>query len=329
MDIRPTDLGSKRCAQLVLGRVAPYVSRSGAAQFPRSTVTPTSIGALGRYWLKGLDVDEETGAALLAATRGFTGGIVGGFAGGFGGGFGGPAIGMLAGGLAGRGNDSTVMLILGSVFAVAGVGGIFAGLTAPRAYLKRWASTPLSEGEIDALLHETSDALEKAYLGLVREAVRIQGAPEKAADEVRSAIKTVGEAIASLPPLPVMDGDLPDADALRADAAALHKKALAEADPVVSESLERRADALARQADALGHSQLGLRRAAALREELSAQIEALRLGLSAYYTAGHTDETALTQLATSARAVAGEATSLARATAELDAGPQLVQAGRR
>jgi hypothetical protein len=139
----------------------------------------------------------------------------------------------------------------------------------------------------------------------------------------------VGEAIGSLPALPAMDGELPDADALQADAQTLHKRALAESDSVVADSLERRADALARQAEALEHARLGLRRAVALREELSAQIEALRLGLSAYYTGGRTDETALTQLATSARAVAGEATSLARATAELDAGPMHLTAGRR
>jgi hypothetical protein len=328
MDIRPTDLGSKHCAQLVMGRVAPYARNMGQS-LPAHLSPVNRVGVLGRYWLKGLDVDEETGALILAATRGFTGGMVGGFAGGFGGGFGGPAIGMLAGSMAGPNAGGTVMLILAMVFTMCGIGGVAAGLTAPRAYLRRWTMTPLSEGEIEALLAETTEPLEKAYLGLVREAVRIQDAPQKAADEVRSAIKTVGEAIASLPPLPSMDGELPDADALQADAVNLRQKALAERDSVVSESLERRADALARQAEALGHSQLGLRRAVALREELSAQIEALRLGLSAYYTGGRSDESALTQLASSARAVAGEATSLARATAELDAGPQKLTAGRR
>ena len=92
-----------------------------------------------------------------------------------------------------------------------------------------------------------------------------------------------------------------------------------ELDAVSAASLDRQADALLRRADAQERSATLLRRASVLRSEMIAQTEALRAGLAGFH-AGQTDVTGLADLADVARRVAGEATSVARARDELDAG---------
>lgn len=61
-----------------------------------------------------------------------------------------------------------------------------------------------------------------------------------------------------------------------------------------------------------------MRRASALRGEMLAQIESLRLGLAGFETAGG-DVTSLASLADAVRVVAEESVSVADARAELDA----------
>jgi hypothetical protein len=61
-----------------------------------------------------------------------------------------------------------------------------------------------------------------------------------------------------------------------------------------------------------------VRRAHALRAELTAQMDALREGLTGFHV-GMADTTLLTHLAEDARRVAAEASAVAQARAELDA----------
>ncbi len=327
MEIRPTDLGLRRGVPVLSerarsiqgtrhgGRLAGAI---GGAQKKR-------IGVLGRWWLRGSGLDDETGAEVLHAVRGPLLGFVGGICGGFGGGFGTNAIVMALISLRGEAGPAPALAML---FGTVGAVGIGLGLGYPRRLVQRWIGTPLTESELDTLLASHPEmGLERSFLNLVREAIRVENAPEKVTEELRAAIQTLGEAIDTLPPLSTEAMAL-DPEALRAEAETLRERSLAETDRVVADSIERRAGALDQQADAIGHSAQAIRRNAAQREELDAQIEALRLGLVAYYSSGQADATGLTQLATSARTVAGETRSLADATTELDAGPQRVKLGR-
>lgn len=323
MEIQPLDLGTRRGVAAIQARAT---AQSG--NFQRggrlSAQTPTDVrpvGAIGRWWLRGLGLDPEQQAKVLASVRGVTRGVTGGMIGGFGGGVGVNALvmGIVSATRNGSGPGPALAAIFGTV-AAAGVG---AGIAMPRAMLRRWIASPLTESELDEISSHAGDSLEKAFLALIRDAVRIENAPETVTVEVRSAIETLGQAIESLPAMTSSDVAL-DGDSLRAEADEVRARGLADADAVVSESLLRRADALERQADAIGHSAQSLRRAAALRDELGAQVEALRLGLGAYYAGGTLSsqpegDGSLTRLASSARAVATEASALARANAELDA----------
>ena len=324
MNLLPTDLGPRLGVALIQARA----NAMQAGNFRRggrfSAQTPTDVrpvGVIGRWWLKGLGLDPEQEARVLAAVRGVTRSVTGGMIGGFGGGFGANAI--IMGIISATHDSSGPGPALAAIFGTMALAGIGAGIAAPRAMLRRWVGGPLSEAELDEVSSRADDSLEKAFLGLVRDALRIEDAPEKVTTEVRSAIATLGQAIESLPALSGTDAAL-DGASLRKEAEGVRARGLAESDAVVSESLLRRADALERQAEALGHSAQAIRRAAALRDELGAQVEALRLGLGAYYSGGAVapEDGTLARLASSARTVATEASALARANAELD--PQAI-----
>ncbi len=106
-------------------------------------------------------------------------------------------------------------------------------------------------------------------------------------------------------------------EVLRRTAVESLQTAQAEPDRIVAASLVRRAEALQRRADATHRSSLLVRRLGALRQEMAAETEALRAGLSAYYT-GANDIADLTQMAEDIRRVAAEATALTAAREELD-----------
>jgi hypothetical protein len=174
---------------------------------------------------------------------------------------------------------------------------------------------PLRDTEIEALLEYSETDLERAYLTLVRDAIR-QEVPRQTEEDVRAAIQALGEAIDRLPTV-----TLPSIDTapLRAEAEALIAQARRSGtDRVIAESLERRADALLRRAEAHDRSLLSVQRTDALRSEIEAQIEALRAGLAAF-SAGMPVTEDMAHLSESARRVAAEATSAADARAELDA----------
>lgn len=181
---------------------------------------------------------------------------------------------------------------------------------------------PLAEGEVEHLLEDgkTATELEQAYLRLVRDAVRqtSEVSPE-IEEEVQAAILSLGEAIDRLP---VVDVIPVDTAALRREAETLCTEALSNPDRVIGESLERRADALIRRADANDRSGLAVRRTAALRAEIEAQIAALREGIATlgtgYGTADSATSENLQHLSESARRLAAEAVSAASARAELD-----------
>ena len=95
-------------------------------------------------------------------------------------------------------------------------------------------------------------------------------------------------------------------------------EAATESDPVVAESLERRIGALEYALRSADRSALLARRSHALREEMRAQIQAVRVGLATLRD-GAGDVGRFSTIADSVRRVAGEANAVADARAELDA----------
>jgi hypothetical protein len=190
----------------------------------------------------------------------------------------------------------------------------------------RWAfrnlhEEPLTETEVDILREKTDDSLTRAFLDLVRDAVR-QEVSDPPASQVRAGIAALAEAIDRLPEVvrePV------DTAALRAEADTLSAQSLDERDRLTADSLERRADALRRRATSAELSALTAKRTHALRAEIQAQIEALREGIVALTPGSQAHEVAdLSTLAETVRRVASEATASADARAELAGYPTAV-----
>lgn len=274
------------------------------------------IGVLGKIWAKGSGLTEKQAATGLPAASMSTLGIVWSIPSIVGG------IGILISGivLAKRGNIEPLAV---TTAATAALSYLSAVPWAKMAF--KWCyKEPLATGEIEQLLEneQTATELEQAYLRLVRDAVRqtAEISPETEA-EVQAAIASLGEAIDRLPTVSVPPVDTV---ALRHEAELLQADALTNPDRVIGESLERRADALLRRADANDRSGLAVRRTAALRAEIEAQIAALREGIATLGTGYGNADTAtsenLQHLSESARRLAAEAVSAASARAELEGG---------
>ena len=312
MDIYLQDLGRRRQTALLQWRVSSLKSepswnrtQGGVIAFQAAAGRGPSprLGWLGRLWARGANSPPEVAAAGLDAMRGQTYGIVYGMVGGSIG-FWVPAIALAASG------EHLIGFLMGASGAF--LSGF--GLWVPGYGLRRVCRPPVSTAEVEALHASTADELELAYLRLVADAVR-QGIAPEAAERVRAALRAVGEAIDLLPAVALPRASV---DTLRAEAAQAQAEARAETDSVVAASHERRAEALGRSASAAHRSQTLMRRAAALRGEMLAQIESLRLGLAGFETASG-DVSSLASLADAVRVVAEESVSVADARAELDA----------
>jgi hypothetical protein len=273
-------------------------------------------------WAKGTGLTDEQAARALPVTGSMTLGLFWGL-GATGGGL--AALGMLLGAVTGK-------VELAAIFGAFGTSLALPGVLVPGPFFRSLHKKPLRSAEIESLLAAPAgqnSELERAYLNLVLTAVRrpaaASGVPE-AETEVRDALRALGEAIDRLPLDSSGGGQVVDAATLRRESAAVIEQANREPDDVIADSLRRRAEALARSADAAERSSLVLRRTAALKSELLAQTEALRLGLAAFDAgAGMFASTAawgagadLSRLAESVRDVAREAQNAAVARNELD-----------
>lgn len=309
MEIRPVDLGSERLITLIHLRAGMHMAGNtrplGRALRGIAPSEKPRLGLMGRLWSQGTGMSDWE---VQEALRGMTG-IVGGFVGGFVGGSTGFWVPTIT--LATQG-----MPELACLFGAMGVAMTSIGVMWPGVALRRFATNPLTYGEVDILLEQAPDVLTRSYLTLLHDALQQENITGKAADDVRAALRALGEALDRLPShVNVTEAD---ADQLRQEAETVEAQANAEPDATISASLSRRAEALSRSANAAQRSSLVLRRAAALREELSTQIEALRLELTSLYT-GNGDTVDLSRLAETVRGVATEASAVADARNELDA----------
>lgn len=315
MELRPADLGESRAVDLFrLRATAQFTTRRGG----RLRAALSGSGTpLDRFWAQATGLSEPAATTAIKSVNGQLIGMLAGFGGGWGFGFGMPALAMLS-----QGN-----LAPGMIFGAMSLGGVALGTLLPKAMVRRWGATALAESEIEELLREEDDVLERSFLLLVREALRQESLPRAAEGELREAIKVLGTALDRLPPAPAETAQR-DTESLRREAQRLREQGLEEADRVAAESLERQADALERSAAAVEKSSTLLRRNRLLRQELQAQLDALRLELTSSTIVG-ADSSGLAQVASVARGVAREADALAHARNELDAPLIPVSGGKR
>lgn len=311
MNLYPQDLRDRLHAAIIRGRaygvyggVTPTAYLSLAADLPSPR-----LGKLGRVWTCGLELTQhEAATGLPAASIG-------------------PSIaqwavpvifGILLAPVALSAAIVTASpdwpLVAETLAAWGAVTGLSMTLL-PRHTVRGLYKKPLSAPEIDALLPNAKNNIDRAYLELMRAAIE-QTVPPDTEAGLREALRALGRAADSLPPAVSVPRD---PETLRREAAAVRARALQEQDEVVAASGERQAEALERQAAALDRAAVVTRRGQVLHAEVLAQIEALHAGLTDFRADAATDTALLSILAEDARRVAQEASNVAQARAELDA----------
>lgn len=269
----------------------------------RSGVPP--LGTYGRWVTRGSGLTGDARARAAQSVAPMAGGMLVGAIG--------SSIGFLfpVGALISEGHFG-VAALFGAI--AAGMVGMFTGM--PVVIARRWMTSPITDEEMASLAVARQDnLLQQAYTRLVREVISHPRIPDDAQDGLRDALRALGEAMSQLSggagAAPVVPTEL------RASADAVRARSDAETDPVTQASLARQADAMERTASAAERSAVLIKRANALHDELAAQIESLRLGLTAFYD-GNADMPGLAALSESVRAVAAESVSVVSARAELD-----------
>lgn len=274
----------------------------GLAGGARPAIT---MGPLSRWWTNGIHLSPRAAHTATAALRGSgSAGLSIFFAGFFE-----VSASVGAGLLAAHGHA-----LGGLILETAGTGIAACYFMLPKIQVRNAVSKPVTRVELEALQAEASEEWTQNYLRLVREAAERQIAPQ-AADAVRDALSVLGVAIEQLPKGLAVSAS---PENLRAEAAQTAEAAQGETDPVVAASWQRRAEALTRAADLATRSQTLMRRTAALRDEATMQIEALRLSLTSLRT-DTGDSPEMLPLAEAVHAIAAETAALAAARAELDA----------
>lgn len=227
---------------------------------------------------------------------------------------------------------------LSMAFATIFIGGMYLFNTEylPRQNFRRLHTGPVSSDEIKKLKGSSSrpmtrllrkmageqelapdekDPLTRLYFELAQEVMNLSTAAPETEAEIRRTLRSLGESVARVP-LPATTGRDEPAD-LIADAEMLAARAHREPDTVVAESLLRQADALLVRARALDKDVLRIRRTRVLRDELTAQIEAMRAALPHFTHSTVQANPEWEALAESVRGIAQEATALSDAREEL------------
>ena len=279
------------------------------ALIKRPETTP-HLGILGRTWVRKLPVSQKQAAMAMPLAAGSAIVLAWGFQ---------IVLSLIAFIVAG------VLGGTGAVSALEAWGLVALTVTAitylsfvvwPRAAIRKLYKKPLSVREMENSGSKTTTGLPSSYLSLVQTAI-LQPVPAEAQDDVRAAIRSLGEAIDALP---LVESPNSDSEALRQEASALRAEAMTETDTIVAESLGHQSEALLRRAEAADRSGLYFRRIATLRREIGAQIAAVQEDLSTFNSADGAliDRAALSHLSEGARRVAAISISAASARAELD-----------
>lgn len=307
MNVLPQDLGEKRCEMIVSQRAGTVPKTRREPDEPLGFWDRCRLGKLKNQ------VNLREAQPLLQAARPLTNwstslGLV--------------SIPLAVGMGFGVANNADNPLPGLFCFGVVGGWAWFLSAVYPRHVVarkyRRLYAEPVSSVEIAALLPQTRDELERSYLTLVMDVSR-QEVQTAAGANLRIALKSLGEAIDKLPATRVVLSDDHDiiTEVLQRTAAATLQKAQEEPDRIAAASLMRRVEALHRRADATKRANTLTRRFSVLRQEMAAETEALRAGLTAYYSGAH-DIADLTQLAEDMQRLATEAAALTDAVEEVD-----------
>ena len=301
MDVYPQNLSSRYHTELVRRRAAKGFAVPNVDEKPPAP----KLGMLGRFWAKGAGLTEEQAARAAPASEigtrpaGSLSALLG------------ASLSILPAIAVGASNQSLALGCAAYLALTAGSAALGYGPLARRVF--RRAHRALSQNEVEEMIARSQDPLDRAYLELVRDAVRVETAPESA-EKVREALEALGAAVEGLPAVVV---ELQDSDLLREQARELQGRAAAEGDAVVAESLLRQAESIEQRAQSHAMSAVVTRRATVLREEIVAKIAALRDVLAAQQT-GVLDTKTLAALSESARSAARESLSAAAASDELE-----------
>lgn len=190
---------------------------------------------------------------------------------------------------------------------------------APRRALRTINTDAVTREEVEAFLPTARGELDRAYLNTVLETLR-QPLPASAGQDIRTALRAVGDTVSTLPGVPLRDG-VDDPAVLRSAAQEKRHRADLETDSLSQTSLRRQAEADERQAQILEHSGSAAKRARARYEETLGQVDTLRSILTVYASAENSaqlEHGAVLQDAV--RRVAGEAVAASAAKRELEDG---------
>jgi hypothetical protein len=320
MNLSPADLGTRFQSALIKKRLG----RRG-----KSTHSVRPGAALTRLWTRDLKVSDEAMNLGMPAVRGAVEQAVG---------IAGTGIGFGLFWMAALPQQDWIGATLGAGGLIGAIG--YGLLVGPRRQLQKLHESPVTEEELAALgaprmralsvpeqifvaltgqilqPAPVGDPLDDAYLLLAGEALRLDIGNPDAEAELRSALKALGDAVAALPaPAPIDSTQVAD---LLGDADLLLARARRESDPVVADSLQRQAEATVRHARALSSAAKIGRRTTALRQEVLAQIDALRAALPALARSSRQAAAlSFTAVSQSVHNVAREAASVAAAQEEL------------
>jgi hypothetical protein len=329
MEIKPQDLGARWHIAIVRHRTL------GNARFS----LPPHIGQLGRIWASGLELSENVAAATLPMMNDSAAPLVA--AGGTGIALTAAVVSFLAG--------FNPEVVLGSLLI--GGSGLFGCLIGvPRRNFRRLHLTPIRWDELEALKgtlpekkqqptsepprrkskllrvmeglkgaapRRPGDELEVEFLRFVQDVLDVRGLSPTAESEVRRVVRSIGEAVGSLPD-PMLEND--DVAGMVNNAERLAEQARGESDSVVAESLLRQAEAHLTRANALDNNRKLVRRTQVLQEELVAQVRAVRSllpTLGDQSVSAATDFGRLVSVAATVQSIASEASSVAQARQEL------------
>ncbi|MBC8103936.1 MAG: hypothetical protein H7Z41_15285 [Cytophagales bacterium] len=275
MEIYPRDLGTENYLGILRRRLSPIATHPnspGTNAMASSQQEPKRVRSrrVKRYWTRGLNLTEaETEKVSSLVWNSVPGGVA-------------RVISLIfsiylgigaAATLAGGAYSVTLILFL------AWVALIFGMMASPRQALRKAHQRALDTMEIESLLPTTRGRLETTYLNLVRDARQTEVPSAAAQEDIRVALRAMGETITQLPAEPVRPQD---ADTLAQNAHALRDQAAAETDAVVRDSLLRQAVTLEKQMGSANASAKSARRAQALRREVRVQMDALRSALLSF-----------------------------------------------
>jgi hypothetical protein len=297
MRLFPQDLGGRWHLHFVLQRNA----KLGSGAVPVDPPAP-HMGLLGRFYALGSGLTRDQAARALPASGSALGSswAVWGFS--------------LFSGVIPMVLAKTHVLTQGGAMVMVQVLALFLlwlGASAGRQVFRSYHKA-LQPGEVAAVLANVTEPLDRAFLELVHDAVRLPGSAQSE-EQLGAAISSLAEALERLP---AIHGEEVDTVALRQEANEALDQSRHESDAVLAESLARRWRALLQRAESEESAQTYARRTDGLRAELLAQTEALRSALRAVDPCSP-ETSALVPLAEAALALNQQAYGLASARSEL------------